>query len=207
MPKLNSSLKTAAHELSNFICKKTKQNKLTSVLIAPSDFPTKNLDFSNQNRAICQIRTISGLVTPAQGLSDLSIGASLEYAIKILNAKHIFQITHTDCSFIQGLMDPENSDSKIMTMGDFLPKLLALAGQAISGSLMSHRHDDRKRYLVEELLRVGFENLMTYPWILDKVWANQLELHGCYIDGETDAVRIFSPITDKFESVKNHSNC
>ncbi|MEK9693487.1 MAG: carbonic anhydrase, partial [Rhodospirillaceae bacterium] len=136
---------------------------------------------------------------PAQGLSDLSIGATLEYGIRILNAKHIFQISHTDCAFIKGLIDPQNPDSKLLTLGDFLPKLLTQAGNAISGSQMSLQKEGGKRYLVEELLRVGFENLMTYPWIVDKVWGNQLELHGCYIDKHTDTLRIFSPITDEFE--------
>ena len=93
-----------------------------------------------------------------------------------------------------------------MTLGDFLPKFLNLAGQAISGSILSHQKEDRKRYLVEELLRVGFENLMTYPWILDRVWANQLELHGGYIDTHTDTFRIFSPLTDKFEVLEHTSD-
>ena len=93
-----------------------------------------------------------------------------------------------------------------MTLGDFLPKFLNLAGQAISGSILSHQQEERKRYLIEELLRVGFENLMTYPWILDRVWANQLELHGGYIDTQTDTFRIFSPLTDKFEVVEHTSD-
>ena len=199
MPNLNTSLNTVANELSDFIFCKTTQNKIASVLIAPSDFPSKNLDFANQSGAIYQIRTIGGLVTPAQGLSDLSIGATLEYGIRILNAKHIFQISHTDCAFIKGLIDPQNPDSKLLALGDFLPKLLTHAGNAISGSLLSLQKEGGKRYLVEELLRVGFENLMTYPWIVDKVWGNQLELHGCYIDNHTDTLKIFSPITDEFE--------
>ena len=93
-----------------------------------------------------------------------------------------------------------------MTLGDFLPKFLNLAGQAISGSLLSNQQEDRKRNLTEELLRVGFENLMTYPWILERVWTNQLELHGGYIDIQTDTFRIFSPLTDKFEDVKHKSD-
>ena len=205
MPKFNTSFKSASNRLSDFICHKTNQNKIVSLLIAPSDLHSNNLGCNNPYAALYEIRTIAGLVTPAQGPSDLSIGASLEYGIRILNAKHIFQITHTDCAFVKGLLDPQHSDSKLLTIGDFLPKFLNLAGKAISGSLLSHQHEDRKRYLTEELLRVGIENLMTYPWILDRVWANQLELHGGYIDTQTDTFRIFSPITDKFEDVKHKS--
>ena len=206
VPKFNTSLKSATDRLCDFICHKTNQHKIVSLLIAPSDLPSNNLDCGNPYEAIFEIRTIAGLVTPAQGPSDLSIGASLEYGVRILNAKHIFQITYTDSSFINSLLKPQQSDSKVLTLGDFLPKFLNLAGGAISGSLMSHQQEDRKRYLIEELLRVGFENLMTYPWILDRVWTNQLELHGGYIDTQTDSFRIFSPLTDKFEDVKHQSD-
>ncbi len=206
MPKFNTSFKSASKGLCDFICQKTNQNKIVSLLIAPSDLPSNNLDCSNPSEAIYEIRTMAGLVTPAQGPSDLSIGASLEYGVRILNAKHIFQITHTDSSFINSLLNRQHSDSKVMTLGDFLPKFLNLAGQAISGSLLSNQQEDRKRNLTEELLRVGFENLMTYPWILDRVWANQLELHGGYVDVQTDTFRIFSPLTDKFEDVKHKSD-
>ena len=48
-------------------------------------------------------------------------------------------------------------------------------------------------------MRVSFENLMTYQWVLDPVFDGRLTLHGWYCDASNGVFARFNPGTDAFD--------
>lgn len=179
---------------------KASKNQPAVAIIMAADFPVDPSVLTGIDPgALYVIRTAAGLVPPAAGEgADLSVGAALEYAVRILKVDHIIQIAHAECGLVRGLTDVDAPGTATMMQGDFLPAWINLAAASISGALRSTDEDARVRRCGEELLRVGFENLMTYQWILDRVWAGDMGLHGWYFDGVGGTVSRFDPATDRF---------
>jgi carbonic anhydrase len=74
-----------------------------------------------------------------------------------------------------------------------------MAASALTRALHAKMsEDERARVCSQELVRVSFENLMTYSWILDGVFDSRLQLHGWYIDTQNRALSCFDPASDSF---------
>jgi carbonic anhydrase len=192
---------TLREALSRYLSK-TCRNNTASILITSSDFPfdMTSLDESFGARLYI-VRTPGGLIPQSSNLTDLSVGAALEYGVKILKARQIIQMGYTKCGILEALIKPDAQGTSILLQGEYLPEYLKIIRSSIAGSLGPKKTGTPLSQCLEELLRLGFENLMTYPWILDSVWTKSMTLHGCYIDYQDKNLLVFSPETDSFESI------
>lgn len=126
------------------------------------------------------IRNVANLVPPLEnGPSETN--AALEFAVKTLQVENILIIGHSCCGGIQTLMsmrDNGNSSSLInswVTIGKVAKNRTEAAANHLS-------FDQQCRLCEKESINNSLLNLLTYPWIKERVKKELLFVHGGYYD-------------------------
>jgi carbonic anhydrase len=53
------------------------------------------------------------------------------------------------------------------------------------------------------MVLLSLENLLTYPWVKDKVLAGKISINGWYFDFQTGSLEVFNPTSHTFETVSS----
>lgn len=132
---------------------------------------------------IFMVRNVASLVppcTPDAGCHGTS--AALEFGVRGLGVAHIVVLGHAHCGGIAALLkgadrgEPET---------DFIGPWLACAGAVrdrVARELPAAPEAERTRALEHATVRQSLANLMTFPWIAERVRAGTLALHGWHFD-------------------------
>ncbi|CAJ1961336.1 unnamed protein product [Sphenostylis stenocarpa] len=124
------------------------------------------------------IRNIANLVpTFESGPSETN--AALEFAVNTLLVENILVIGHSCCGGIRALMSMEDDDVersfiKSWVIGGKNARIKAKA----AGSNLSF--DEQCTHCEKESINHSLLNLLTYPWIEEKVANKELSIHGGY---------------------------
>jgi carbonic anhydrase len=148
------------------------------------------LVFDAQPGELFVVRNVAALVpayAPDSGYHGTS--AALEFAIRALKVQQVIVMGHAQCGGVQALIDgaPE-------TCGDFVQPWMEIAHSARQHAL-SHS-SSRSECLMKaevETVRVSMANLLTFPWIRERVEAGEVEIHGLYFDVATGALSAVLP--------------
>ncbi len=143
------------------------------------------------------VRNIANLVPPYEpGGSFASVPAALEFAVCSLNVEHIIVLGHAQCGGIRALMS--DADSKT----EFIGKWISIARRArerVRAELPSKPLALQERACEQVAILVSLENLMTYPWIAQRMEAGTIHLHGWYFDIAAGALLHYDPARNAFE--------
>ncbi len=145
------------------------------------------------------VRNVANLVPPYEpGGSFASVPAALEFAVLSLGVEHIIVLGHAQCGGIHALM------SGAGTSGEFIGKWVGIAQRArerVLAELAAKPAALQDRACEQASILISLENLMTYPWIAQRVAAGTVHLHGWYFDiAEGDLLR-YNPARNAFEPV------
>lgn len=145
------------------------------------------------------IRPVGGLMPPAAGEGlDRATGAALEFALNFLGLRDLILIGHGDCAFVRALMADATPASGVLVRGDYLPSLTEMLTPAVTRALGANVDDAlRPKICAQEIMRLSIENLMTYPWFVDRMFDGSLRLHGWYVD-EAGTFERLDPTADEF---------
>lgn len=144
------------------------------------------------------IRNVANLV-PAYSPDGTLHGtsAAIEFAVRSLEVERVVVMGHARCGGILSLMadDPSPSD-------DFVSRWTAIAAPARSRVLRAEGLDaeQRQERCEHEAIRVSLDNLVSFPWIRERVADGRLKLHGAYFAVFTgkllwlDATDTFAPV-------------
>ncbi|XP_074555838.1 beta carbonic anhydrase 5, chloroplastic-like [Curcuma longa] len=126
------------------------------------------------------VRNVANLVPPFQhGVSETS--AALEFAVNSLKVANILVVGHSRCGGIQALMkmkEDANSRSFIKEWVS-IGKSARLSTKAAAGNMS---FEVQCRHCEKESINGSLLNLLTYPWIEQRVSEGTLSLHGGYYD-------------------------
>ena len=178
-----------------------KRQKPIAVMVSAADFAIDPHYLTGANPGTFYVlRNAGGLVPPGGGDGiDLATGASLEFAVQIHAVQHIVVMTSPHCGLLNCLLNEDADGIAAIVSGQYLPNWTQLAGSAINRVANKKiPAEDRIRIFSQELIRTSFENLMTYPWILDRVFSGSISLHGWYCDEVEGVFSCFDPGTDEF---------
>lgn len=142
------------------------------------------------------IRNVASLIPPyVHDSSYHGISAALEYAVRSLKVEHIIILGHTNCAGIHTLMDHEDDGT------EFIKPWLNIAYPALLRvEVMAHENDEAKRRACErESILVSLGNLLTFPWLKERVDAGELMLHGWYFNMTRGNLERWSPEVKGFE--------
>jgi carbonic anhydrase len=149
------------------------------------------------------VRNVANLVPPcAADRVQHGVSAALEYGVKALGVEHVIVFGHVDCSGIHALL---TADPAVDHEHGFIHRWLQIADEARRRTLIIARHEPLEtqlRVLEQEAIKTSLANLLTFPWIEERVAAGGLRLHGWSFDldqGEIHAYvpdeGIFAPLT------------
>ncbi|XVE60591.1 hypothetical protein DITRI_Ditri05aG0140700 [Diplodiscus trichospermus] len=125
------------------------------------------------------IRNVANLVPPLEnGPSETN--AALEFAVRTLEVENILIIGHSCCGGIQTLMSmQDNGDSSFIKSWVNNGKVAKLRTEAAANHLS---FDQQCRLCEKESINRSLMNLLTYPWVKERVRKELLFVHGGYYD-------------------------
>ena len=145
------------------------------------------------------VRNVANLVPPYErGGSFASVPAALEFAVLSLGVEHIIVLGHAQCGGIHALM------SGAGTGGEFIGRWVGIAQRArerVLAELPAKLPALQERACEQASILVSLENLMTYPWIAQRVATETVRLHGWYFDIAEGELLCYNPARNAFEPV------
>ncbi len=126
------------------------------------------------------VRNVANLVPPyAPDSRAHATSAALEFGVRVLEVPHLVVMGHAMCGGIRALLEGAPSEAS-----DFLPPWMRIAEPARRRTLEC-RPADPQATCEREGVKLSLQNLLTFPWIAERVDAGRLRLHGAIFDIRT----------------------
>jgi len=150
---------------------------------------------------ILVVRNVANIVPPYQPDKATQHGtsAALEFGVQALKVRHIVVLGHAQCGGIRFFAQ----ESAPLSQGDFISQWMSQIAPA-AAALGPHARYDAEAYqkrLEFASVELSLSNLMTFPWVKEKVDAGQLELHGAYFGVAAGRLLVRDPASGRFEPV------
>ena len=150
--------------------------------------------------SVFMIRNVANLVPPSEGDQSFhGTSAALEYAVRGLNVEHIIVLGHAHCGGVKALLEGSVSDD---WEASYIPKWMSLVSSAkrrVEATLSGAPLEVKLRHCEKGAVLVSLENMMTFPWLKEKVEDKSLNLHGWYVDIEEGELHIYDPESGSFQ--------
>lgn len=145
------------------------------------------------------VRNVANLVPPYEpGGNFASVPAALEFAVLSLEVEDIIVLGHSQCGGIHALM------SSTVSGGEFIGQWMSIAQRArerVLAELPDKPPALQARACEQAAILVSLENLMTYPWVAQRVAAGAMHLHGWHFDIAEGSLLRYNPAHNAFESI------
>jgi len=145
------------------------------------------------------VRNVANLVPPYRNGAEMpGIRADIEFAVKGLNVEQIIILGHRSCGGIQALMAGEGIT---VNHYEFIGTWVAIARQArdrVLRELPDAPPAVQAKACEQWAISLSLDNLMSFPWIRERVEAGKLALHGWYFDIESGELLGYSAETASF---------
>lgn len=175
---------TFARERSRYERLAEKGQKPKILIIACSDSRVSpSVVFNTPPGAIFVARNIANIVPPhaPDGKTPRSIGAAVEYAIKVLNISDIIIKGHAHCGGVRALVNHGEG----LPETDYLKAWVEVAApaRALLPTNFDTLDDSGKRRASEfAVIQNSIMNLSGYPWVRERLENGTLKLHGWHFD-------------------------
>lgn len=144
------------------------------------------------------VRNVANLVPPAEQQGHYhGTSAALEFGVCNLGVSHVIVLGHAQCGGIHALLE-----EGVVEGNSFIARWMTIADAARVQVEHDLAHGDRKerhRACEQQAIRISLNNLMTYPWIRERVEQGALQLHGWYFDMECGELLEYNTSTRQFE--------
>jgi len=146
------------------------------------------------------VRNVANLVPPcALDAGAHGTSAALEFAVISLEVEHIIVLGHSGCGGIQALM---TADPALDREHTFIHNWMHITDEARRRTLLVARQlplKEQLRILEQEAIKTSLANLLSFPWINERVESGQLRIHGWRFDLNEGNMYVFVPQADRFE--------
>ncbi len=142
------------------------------------------------------VRNVANLVPPyAPDSAYHGTSAALEFGIRVLEVPQVMVLGHGLCGGVRALLEgaPDNAH-------EFVEPWMSMAAAARRHALERESPEERQQCCEFEVVKVSLANLMTFPWIAERVAAGKLELHGAWFDIHTGVLLTLQGETFESES-------
>ncbi|WP_299672215.1 carbonic anhydrase [uncultured Roseobacter sp.] len=148
-------------------------------------------------------RNIANLVPPFRPDGDYhGTSAAVEYAVNVLHVAHLIVLGHSNCGGVKGCLemcrgnapDLEDESSFVGRWMDILRPKYDLVAAENDAAVQAQQ-------LEKQAVLVSLENLLTFPFVREKVTAGALTLHGLWTDIGEGWLEYFNPEQQAFQRV------
>lgn len=143
------------------------------------------------------VRNVANLVPPYEKGAGLhGVSTALEFGVCVLGVQHLIVLGHSRCGGVRALMQG------IPAGAEFITGWVNIAARARERVLaeLPHASPEKQCSACEEAsILVSLENLLTFPWIRERVEQGKLVLHGWYFDIETGELVAYDAASHAFK--------
>ncbi|MBU0622145.1 MAG: carbonic anhydrase [Gammaproteobacteria bacterium] len=130
------------------------------------------------------IRNVANLVPPLEDHhGHHGTTAAIEYGVNLLGVRHIIVLGHAHCGGINALVRAGG----VCAQGSYIDDWMCLAESARTEVMAELPHAplaEKVHACEQRSILVSLGNLVTFPWIRERVENGSLALHGWYFDIE-----------------------
>lgn len=138
--------------------------------------------FSAQPGEMFIARNIANIVPPYDpDAKPRSIGAAVEYAIKVLNVSDIIIKGHARCGGVAALIDKGYGLPPTDYLGPWV-EVAAPARDLLPLDFESLSPDEKRRASEFAVIQNSILNLSGFPWVRERLEAGTLNIHGWHFD-------------------------
>jgi carbonic anhydrase len=142
------------------------------------------------------VRNVANLVPPYRNGAEMpGIRADIEFAVKGLNVERIIILGHSGCGGIAALMQGEGD--KFEFIGAWV-SIAQAARNRVLHDLAGEPPAIQAKACEKAAIALSLQNLMSFPWIRERVEAGSLTLHGWYFDIDAGELLQHSAETGEF---------
>jgi carbonic anhydrase len=147
------------------------------------------------------IRNVANLVPPYENDRHYhGTSAALEFGVCSLNIPNIIILGHSGCGGIRSLLDKGGPNKKTTFISKWMRLVkIPSSKQMESYQHLTHRH--KEELYGKKSLTGSLKNLMTFPWIKQRIETNKLRLYGWYFNLSTGSLEEYNPMTKEFNAL------
>ncbi|KAL9174470.1 hypothetical protein ABFS82_02G054900 [Erythranthe guttata] len=125
------------------------------------------------------VRNVANLVPPHEN-GPTETNAALEFAVNSLEVENILVVGHSCCGGIKALMSLQDE-----VISSFIRSWVVVGSPAKSktkAAASNLNFDQQCKHCEKESINRSLMNLLSYPWIEERVVRGKLSIHGGYYD-------------------------
>jgi carbonic anhydrase len=130
-------------------------------------------------------RNIAGLVPPYKAeemLTPHGTSAVIEHGIKNLNVEHVVILGHGYCGGIAALLDDSTDQESSQSFIHSWMKIAIPVKEKMKKEKPDISHLEQRNFCEKESVSLSLKNIMTFPWVSQRVGEGSLSLHGWHFD-------------------------
>ncbi|TAJ77742.1 MAG: carbonic anhydrase [Gallionellaceae bacterium] len=147
------------------------------------------------------IRNVANLVPPYEISGNYhGTSAALEFGVCNLEVENIIVLGHAQCGGVRALMNWAPGSEP---QDGFISGWMKIARNARNRVLSRMQGEPIAAQALAcelEAIKVSLDNLLTFPWILERVAQKKLALHGWYFDMGRGELLRYNPDSNRFEA-------
>jgi carbonic anhydrase len=148
------------------------------------------LKFGADPGDLFMVRNVANLVPPYHPDGDFhGTSAALEFGVKVLRVKNIIVMGHAKCGGIGALIRHEEAEATDFVAA-WMKMVAAARDRALAVAGPDAPEDEIQRLVEQEAVKDSLANLMTFPWVKERVMAGETKLHGWYFDLATGTLHV-----------------
>ena len=143
------------------------------------------------------VRNVANLVPPH--LDDggtHGVSAALEFAVRKLEVKHIVVLGHSQCGGIKALLGGAT--------GEFISQWMKIAEEA-TGDILADQSSappaSKARICEQSSVLLSLKNLLTFPFIKERIDNTKLAIHGWYFDLDSGELFGYDAVSEGFKAL------
>lgn len=162
--------------------------------------------FSSQPGAFFVLKNIAALVPPYGVTNANGAMSAIEYAVVALKVESIIVLGHSKCDSIKLLMDSEDVSESILSVkkSASVQDWLAIgyaAKDAVNNEMANKSSLEKECACEKEAILVSVKNLLTFPFILERIEDETLKIYGWHFNIENGQLEGFNPVTKFFDPI------
>jgi carbonic anhydrase len=145
-------------------------------------------------------RNIANLVPQYEPDGDHhGTSATVEYAVTALKVSHVIVLGHSNCGGVQGCMDMCSGKApELEEKTSFVGRWMDILRPGCEKVKEQYEPEDQIQALEKESVLISLTNLMTFPFVKEKVDSGELSLHGLWTEIGAGGLECYDPKTETF---------
>lgn len=177
--------------------------KPTTMFICCSDLRiSPEIIFSGNPGDFFTVRNMAGLVPPFDHSGVTGVVSAIDYGVRMLGVETIIVLGHAKCHGVRLLMEEKKEGEFDIRDSEAMKTWLGFASEAkeaVNRELADKPIEERCQACEQETILVSLRNLLSYPFVEERLENNQLKLYGWYFNIEEGELWGFNPESRYFE--------